>query len=560
MAGIALKRSRQAPAEDTPSFGAIAERFRRAGDLDRAIALCQEGLKKFPNQLSARVTLGWSFLDKGEYDLARTELERVLRRAPDNLAAIRGLAELHDRAEHSVSGLSPDGTWTAPEETAEEPAPLPVAPPASEPTILPPATPPAALRSVPAEAPAAPMPPAPLPVPVIASVPSAEAANPLSLIETPAQAAIAHSGEPVAQESVSEQVLDQPAVVVDAVPAEPEAVTPAFEEIVPELPRLEPDLAVDDVNAWDLAGAQAALTEALNESEAEPVLLAENADIELAAVANEWTMVASDPELEGVIDLPSVDGALEGALLQFEEPAAFEAEALDPVLPAPPEVAATVELVNDAAALVAIEPEPMIEAAAVVVADPEPMMDAAALETADTEPMADAPVFVAPHPEPATDVAAFVAADPEPATGPSVFVGIEQEPEIEVAQEPESAPGPEPVSEAVAAFEDASASEPARPLEAIEDQIGLNVGDAVIPPEVAWLPPAVVNGHDVAAATPVAAAAAVQVADAHADLFSMSTKSSPPVRPGPAAPIAALEAFLQKVSARRLHLTPGSVA
>lgn len=99
---IGLNRKRQVPAEDTPAFGAIAERFRRAGDLERAVALCQEGLVKFPDHLSARVTLGWSLLDLGRYDEARDALESALKRAPDNLAAIRGLAELHDRAEHTM--------------------------------------------------------------------------------------------------------------------------------------------------------------------------------------------------------------------------------------------------------------------------------------------------------------------------------------------------------------------------------------------------------------------------------------------------------------------------
>lgn len=103
MAGILLNRSRQVPAEETPAFGGIAERFRRGGDLDRAIALCRDGLKRFPEQLSARVTLGWALLDKGQYDAARDELEQVLRKAPDNLAAIRGLAELHDRTEGTIA-------------------------------------------------------------------------------------------------------------------------------------------------------------------------------------------------------------------------------------------------------------------------------------------------------------------------------------------------------------------------------------------------------------------------------------------------------------------------
>jgi tetratricopeptide (TPR) repeat protein len=120
MAGILLNRNRQVPAEQTPAFGGIAERFRRAGDLDRAVALCREGLKRFPEQLSARVTLGWALLDKGQYDAAREELEQVLRRAPDNLAAIRGLAELHDRSEGAISAAEQE-SWRAPETAAEPP-------------------------------------------------------------------------------------------------------------------------------------------------------------------------------------------------------------------------------------------------------------------------------------------------------------------------------------------------------------------------------------------------------------------------------------------------------
>ncbi len=99
---LVLNRSRQVPADETPAFGGIAERFRRAGDLERAVALCRDGLKKFPDHLSARVTLGWALLDLGRYDEAQVELEQVLKRAPDNLAAIRGLAELHERAENAV--------------------------------------------------------------------------------------------------------------------------------------------------------------------------------------------------------------------------------------------------------------------------------------------------------------------------------------------------------------------------------------------------------------------------------------------------------------------------
>ena len=102
------------------AFGAIAERFRRAGALEQAVSLCRDGLKKFPDHVSARVTLGWSLLDLGKYDEARVELEQVMRRAPDNLAAIRGLAELHDRFEHTLNlPMDGPGQWPPPADSVD---------------------------------------------------------------------------------------------------------------------------------------------------------------------------------------------------------------------------------------------------------------------------------------------------------------------------------------------------------------------------------------------------------------------------------------------------------
>ena len=47
--------------------------------------------------LSARVTLGRALVELGQNDEAQAELVRVLTSAPENLAAIRGLAEIHHR-------------------------------------------------------------------------------------------------------------------------------------------------------------------------------------------------------------------------------------------------------------------------------------------------------------------------------------------------------------------------------------------------------------------------------------------------------------------------------
>jgi tetratricopeptide (TPR) repeat protein len=79
------------------AFAALAEEFRRAGRFEEAIAACTAGLVRHPAYLSAHVTLGRALIEVGRYEDAREELEHVLRLAPENLAAIRGLAEIHHR-------------------------------------------------------------------------------------------------------------------------------------------------------------------------------------------------------------------------------------------------------------------------------------------------------------------------------------------------------------------------------------------------------------------------------------------------------------------------------
>jgi tetratricopeptide (TPR) repeat protein len=79
------------------SFAALAEEYRRLGRFDEAIATCRAGLQRHPAYVSARVTLGRALLEMGDYDSAAVELEQVLQVAPENLAAIRALAEIHRR-------------------------------------------------------------------------------------------------------------------------------------------------------------------------------------------------------------------------------------------------------------------------------------------------------------------------------------------------------------------------------------------------------------------------------------------------------------------------------
>ena len=77
------------------AFAQLAEEYRRGGDYQQAIAICREGLTRHPGYLSAQVTLGRALIELGQFDEARRELEAVVSVAPDNLAAIRALAEIH---------------------------------------------------------------------------------------------------------------------------------------------------------------------------------------------------------------------------------------------------------------------------------------------------------------------------------------------------------------------------------------------------------------------------------------------------------------------------------
>src|SRR5687768_12820199 len=103
------------------AFAALAEEYRRAGRFADAIATCVVGLKRHPSYLSARVTLGRALLDAGRIDDARVELENVLRASPENLAALRGLAEIHRLRDEAPRA-------TVPEPPISLPVSLPPAP------------------------------------------------------------------------------------------------------------------------------------------------------------------------------------------------------------------------------------------------------------------------------------------------------------------------------------------------------------------------------------------------------------------------------------------------
>ncbi len=84
--------------EMSPVFMIQAKQLFDAGKFSAAIMTLEEGLKQYPQFMSARVLLGEVHWTAGEVALARTELEYVINSVPDNFAAHRKLALIYREA------------------------------------------------------------------------------------------------------------------------------------------------------------------------------------------------------------------------------------------------------------------------------------------------------------------------------------------------------------------------------------------------------------------------------------------------------------------------------
>jgi tetratricopeptide (TPR) repeat protein len=123
------RRIQQDPA--SIAFAQLAEEHRRAGDYEEAVRVCRAGLAQHPAYLSAHVTLGRALMELREYDEAEDEFKRVLAVAPDNLIALRSMAELHQRREDAPPP-APAEDEVAPTEFALAPTEEEIAPAEAE--------------------------------------------------------------------------------------------------------------------------------------------------------------------------------------------------------------------------------------------------------------------------------------------------------------------------------------------------------------------------------------------------------------------------------------------
>ena len=88
------------------AFAQLAEELRRAEQFEESIQICRAGLAVHPGYLSARVTLGRALVELDHLDEALGELTHVLASAPENLAALGGVAEIHYRRGDLASALT----------------------------------------------------------------------------------------------------------------------------------------------------------------------------------------------------------------------------------------------------------------------------------------------------------------------------------------------------------------------------------------------------------------------------------------------------------------------
>jgi tetratricopeptide (TPR) repeat protein len=216
------------------AFAQLAEELRRARHFEESVETCRVGLAIHPGYLSARVTLGRALVELNDLDAAQAELEQVLASAPENLAAIRGLAEInhrngdlaaalaHYRAALALAKNDPDLQETVSDLSKKVDPPKP---PASADGLT--------LEQVTRELSIH------LP-PVVAQTPT------IDLFSTPAAPAAA-AEMPVAAVSAAE-TLSTPAAAPDA----PVAPADFFAELAPSVqPSTTPDaaLAMDDITA-----------------------------------------------------------------------------------------------------------------------------------------------------------------------------------------------------------------------------------------------------------------------------------------------------------------------
>jgi tetratricopeptide (TPR) repeat protein len=78
-------------------FAPLANEFRKGGDLDQAILICEEFLPQQPGHMSGHIVYGQTLFENNRLEDARTVFETALSLDPENLIALRHLGDIAAR-------------------------------------------------------------------------------------------------------------------------------------------------------------------------------------------------------------------------------------------------------------------------------------------------------------------------------------------------------------------------------------------------------------------------------------------------------------------------------
>ena len=91
--GKVEKLYRQHP--QSPLFARLADLYLRRGKVERAIALCQEGCRRFPHYPTGYIILGKCYEAQGQLEEARSATDQALRLDPENPAGFMRLSKIY---------------------------------------------------------------------------------------------------------------------------------------------------------------------------------------------------------------------------------------------------------------------------------------------------------------------------------------------------------------------------------------------------------------------------------------------------------------------------------
>jgi len=91
--GKVEKLYRQHP--QSPLFARLAHLYLRRGKVERALALCQEGCRRFPHYPTGYLILGQCYQAQGQLEEARSATDQALRLDPENPAGFMRLSKIY---------------------------------------------------------------------------------------------------------------------------------------------------------------------------------------------------------------------------------------------------------------------------------------------------------------------------------------------------------------------------------------------------------------------------------------------------------------------------------